>query len=64
MKVYIATITNVDSTEIIGVYSSEDLALGKIEKRMEDLYDENEDYGAHPEIIEVSIDDMDKTDYV
>ena len=35
MKVYIATITNVDSTEIIGVYTTEDLALGKIEKRME-----------------------------
>lgn len=63
MKVFIATIVHLENTEILGVYSAEDVALGKVEKKMEDLYDKNEDYGAYPEVIEAVIDDIDTEDY-
>lgn len=64
MKVYIATIVHVESTEIIGVYSSEDVALGKADRRMDELYDNNEDYGCYPEVIEACIDDADSDIYI
>jgi hypothetical protein len=64
MKVYIATVVHVESTEIIGVYSSEDVALGKLDIRMDELYDNNEDYGCYPELIEVYIDDKDSDTYL
>jgi hypothetical protein len=64
MKVFIATIVNLDDTEILGVYSTEDVALSKVEKRMEELCDKNEDYGSFPEIIEAVIDDIDSEDYL
>lgn len=63
MRVFIATVVNVESTEIIGVYTAEDVALGKVEKRMEELYEKNEDYGCYPEVIEAILDDVDTKDY-
>jgi hypothetical protein len=63
MKVFIATVVHIENTEILGVYSTEDVALGKVEKRMEELYESNEDYGAYPEVIEAAIDDINTEDY-
>jgi len=64
MKVYIAVIVHVESTEIIGVYSSEDVAIGKADRRMDELYEKNEDYGCYPEVVEALIDDVDSDVYV
>ena len=64
MKVYVATLVDLENTVVIGVYTSEDTALGKLEKAMEDLYFQNEDYGVAPEIIEKFIDDVEEDEYV
>jgi hypothetical protein len=64
MKVYVATLVDLDNTFVVGIYSTEDLALGKIEKAMEELYFSNEDYGVYPYIIEKHIDDIEQDGYV
>lgn len=64
MKVYVATLVDLENTVVLGVYTSEDTALGKLEKAMEDLYFSNEDYGVAPEIIEKHIDDIEEDEYV
>ena len=64
MKVYVATLVDTDNTFVVGVYSTEDLALGKLEKAMEDLYFSNEDYGVYPFVIEKYIDDIEQDGYV
>lgn len=64
MKVYVATLVDIDNTSVIGVYSTEDLALGKLEKAMEELYFSNEDYGVYPYVVEKYIDDMEQDGYV
>jgi hypothetical protein len=58
MKVYIAAIAKMDDTEFLGVYTTEDLALGRIEREIEKLQDSNEEYGIIPVIVESLIDDM------
>lgn len=64
MKVYVATLVDLENTIVVGVYTSEDAALGKLEKAMEDLYFQNEDYGVAPEIVEKFIDDVEEDGYV
>jgi hypothetical protein len=64
MKVYVATLVDLENTSVVGVYSTEDLALGKLEKAMEELYFSNEDYGVYPYVIEAHIDDVDQDEYV
>lgn len=58
MKVFIAAISKMDDTELLGVFTTEDLALGRIEKEMENLVYSNEEYGAIPAVIECFVDDM------
>lgn len=64
MKVYVATLVDLENTVVLGVYTSEDVALSKLEDAMEDLYFSKEDYGVSPVIIEKNIDDIDETGYV
>lgn len=63
MKVYVATLVDLENTLIVGVYTSEDTAMGKLEKAMDDLMDRNEDYGVYSEIVEKYIDDMSEEDF-
>lgn len=63
MKVYIATLVDLENTVVIGAYSTEDLAIGKVEKAMDEMYFNNEDYGVFPMIVEKHIDDMTEEDY-
>jgi hypothetical protein len=58
MKVYVASLIDLENTHIIGVYSSEDVALGKLEQAMDDLFYNNEDFGVEPMITEKYIDDI------
>lgn len=64
MKVYVATLVDLENTVVLGVYTSEDVALSKLEDAMEDLYFSKEDYGVSPVIIEKNIDDIDEKGYV
>jgi hypothetical protein len=64
MKVYVAALVDLDNTMIIGVYSSEDVAISKIEKAMDDLYIDNEDLGVYPSITEKYIDDIEEDRYL
>lgn len=64
MKVYVATLVDLENTTIIGVYTSEDVAVSKVESAMEDLYFSNEDYGVSPVIIEKYIDDADEGEFI
>lgn len=64
MKVYVAALIDLDNTMIIGVYSSEDVAISKIEKAMDDLYIDNEDLGVYPSITEKYIDDIEEDRYL
>lgn len=63
MIVYVASVHLLEDTEILGVYSTQDVAIGKIEKRMEELYEANEDYGVYSQILEFNIDDVNNGDY-
>lgn len=64
MKVYVATLVDLENTQVVGVYSSEDTAVGKLEKAMEQLYESNQDYGVYPEVIQKYIDDMTEEDFI
>ena len=64
MKVYIATLVDLENTHILGVYTSEDVATSRLEKAMEDLYYDNEDLGVCAVLHEKYIDDVDEEDYV
>lgn len=64
MKVYVATLVDLENTVVVGVYSSQDAAIGKLEKTMEELYYNSEDYGVYPEVVEKYIDDMTDEDFV
>jgi hypothetical protein len=64
MKVYVATLIDLENTVVIGVYTSEDAALGKLEQAMGELYFSKEDYGVHPEVVEKYIDDVEEDEYV
>jgi|688.fasta_scaffold2837581_2 hypothetical protein len=64
MKVYIASLVDLENTVIVGVYSSEDVAISKVEKAMDELYLDNEDLGVYPTIIEKFIDDIEEENYI
>jgi hypothetical protein len=64
MKVFVALIVHVEDTEVIGVYTSYDVALSKIDKELDELQTKNEELGCYPNIIEVNLDDMEKDSYV
>jgi hypothetical protein len=64
MKVYIASLIDLENTVIVGVYSSEDVAISKVEKAMEDLYLDNDDLGVYPTITEKFIDDIEEENYI
>ncbi len=63
MKVYVATLVDLENTMVVGVYSSHDAAVGKLEKAMDELYFSNDDYGVYSEIVEKYIDDMKEEDF-
>lgn len=64
MKVYVATLVDLEDTNVVGVYTSEDVAISKLEKLMEELYYSNEDYGVSPVVIEKYIDDTEEDGFV
>jgi len=64
MKVYIASLVDLENTVIVGVYTSEDVAISKVEKAMDDLYLDNEDLGVYPTITEKFIDDIEEENYI
>jgi hypothetical protein len=64
MKVYVATLVDLENTTIVGVYTSEDVAISKVETIMEELYISNEDYGVSPVIVEKYIDDVDESEFI
>jgi hypothetical protein len=64
MKVYVATLVDLENTTIVGVYTSEDVAVSKLENAMEELYISNEDYGVSPVIVEKYIDDVDESEFI
>lgn len=64
MKVYVASLVDLENTVIVGVYSSEDVAISKVEKAMDELYLDNEDLGVYPTITEKYIDDIDEDRFV
>lgn len=63
MKVFVATLNDLENTQIVGVYSSEDVAIGKIEQAMDELFLDNEDLGVYPLIVEKFIDDKEYDEY-
>lgn len=63
MVVYLACVHSLEDIEILGVYTSQDVAISKIEKRMEELYESNEDYGVYSQILKYNVDDIDDEDY-
>lgn len=65
MKVYIATLTEIDEqTTIVGVYSSFDVAVAKVEKALDDLHEKNEELGVYSNIVEVDLDDVEDDSYL
>ena len=63
MKVYIASLVDLENTVIVGVYTSEDVAISKLDKAMDELYLDNEDLGVYPTITEKFIDDIEEETY-
>lgn len=60
MKVYIAALINAEGdSEFLGVYTTEDLAIGRVEREIESLQDNSEDYGVIPVVVESMLDDVD-----
>lgn len=64
MKVYVATLIDLENTNVVGVYTSEDVAIAKLENLMEELYFSNEDYGVSPVVLEKYIDDVDEGGFI
>jgi hypothetical protein len=64
MKVFVAQLVDLDNTQIVGVYTSADIAISKLDKAMDDLMDANEDLGVYPMVTEKYIDDIDEDQYV
>lgn len=58
MKVYVAAIARLDETNVLGVYSTEDVAISKVEQEMDRLMNENEEYGCYSMIMSFDIDDV------
>jgi len=64
MKVYVASLIDLENTHIIGVYSSEDVAISKLDKAMDELFFTNEDFGVQPFIHETYLDDTEDGSYL
>ncbi len=64
MKVYIAQLVDLDNTHVVGAYTTQDLALAKLDKAMDELIDLNEDLGVYPVITEKYIDDVEEDSYI
>ena len=65
MKVYVALMGKAhEDTDVLGVYTTEDLAIARIERESEDLMEKNEDYGTYGIVIDVELDDMKGDSYV
>jgi hypothetical protein len=64
MKVYVACLVDLDNTHIVGVYTSEDVALSKLDKAMDELFFTNEDFGVQPFIQEAYVDDIENDNYL
>lgn len=65
MKIHVASIVYIDDDkQIIGVYTNYDVALKKLDKKMEELMDKNEELGCYPEVESFDLDDVPKDDYV
>ncbi len=64
MRVYVATLVDLENTTVVGVYTSEDVAISKLETAMEELYLSNEDYGVCPVLVEKYIDDTEEDKFV
>jgi hypothetical protein len=64
MKVYVACLVDLDNTHIVGVYTSEDVALSKLDKAMDELFFTNDDFGVQPFIQEAYVDDIENDNYL
>lgn len=64
MKVYVASLVDMENTIIVGVYTNETLAEQKLNTVLDELVDKNEDLGVYPMIVEKNIDDIEKDDYL
>jgi hypothetical protein len=64
MRVYVASLVDLENTVIVGVYTSKSLAVQKLEDVMDDLTERNEDLGVYSCITEMLIDDIDKEEYL
>jgi hypothetical protein len=64
MKVYVASLVDLENTVIVGVYTNKKLAMEKLNSAMDELMDKNEDLGVYPSITEKNIDDVEKDEYV
>jgi hypothetical protein len=64
MKVYVASLVDLENTMIVGVYTTEKLAEEKLDNLMDELMDKNEDLGVYPSITEKYIDDVEEDRYL
>lgn len=65
MKVYVALMGRAtEDTEVLGVFTSEDLAIARIERESDDLVENNEDIGSYGIVVDVDLDDMGEDGYV
>jgi hypothetical protein len=64
MKVYVASLVDLENTMIVGVYTNKKLAEEKLDNLMDELMDKNEDLGVYPSITEKYIDDVEEDRYL
>jgi len=64
MTVFVACLINLDDMDVLGVYTSYELAASATSKKIEVLEEKNEDLGVYPHILEFNIDDVENDDYI
>lgn len=64
MKVYVASLVDLENTVVVGVYTTRELAIKKLDDAMDELMANNEDLGVYSCVTEKLIDDIEKDDYV
>lgn len=64
MKIYIASLVDIENTVIVGAYTTEELAEKKLNEIIDDLLDRNEDLGVYPSVTEKYIDDVEEDGYL
>lgn len=64
MKVYVASLVDLENTVIVGVYTTKELAIKKLDTAMDDLISNNEDLGVYSCVTEKLIDDIEQDDYL